>query len=103
MSEPSETGGLPLDLNAHQQQQPTGSTIHQPSPPRVDYRKTSQSSNDLPKRRPAPTPAPPALKNSQARALPTCHLTTTSITPGLGVSAKQRKDLKFITARTVEE
>ncbi|KAI4626496.1 hypothetical protein J4E83_003647 [Alternaria metachromatica] len=56
MSEPSETGGLPLDLNTHQQQQPTGSTIHPPTTPRVDYRKTSQSSNDLPKASKAASP-----------------------------------------------
>ncbi|KAI4942669.1 hypothetical protein J4E91_009838 [Alternaria rosae] len=56
MSEPSETGGLPLDLNAHQHQQPTGSTIHQSSPPRVDYRKTSQPSKDLPKGSKAASP-----------------------------------------------
>jgi hypothetical protein len=49
MTEPSETGGLPLDLNTHQQQQPTATIILQPTSPRVNYRRTLQSSNDLPK------------------------------------------------------
>jgi hypothetical protein len=49
MSEPSETGGLPFDLNIHQQQQPKGITIHQPTPPRVNHGKTSPSSNNVPK------------------------------------------------------
>jgi hypothetical protein len=46
MSEPTETGGLPLDLRTYQQQQPTGSIIHQPTPPSVEYCKTTQSPND---------------------------------------------------------
>ncbi|KAI4933496.1 uncharacterized protein J4E92_003163 [Alternaria infectoria] len=83
MSEPSETGGLPLDLNAHQQQQPTGSTIHQPSPPRVDYRKTSQSSNDLPKASKAASPRRRPGTTKQAPSGPHTGSSRSEEQPGL--------------------
>ncbi|KAI4666393.1 uncharacterized protein J4E79_002431 [Alternaria viburni] len=83
MSEPSETGGLPLDLNAHQQQQPTGSTIHQQSPPRVDYRKTSQSSNDLPKASKAASPRRRPGTTKQAPSGPHTGSSRSEEQPGL--------------------
>ncbi|KAI4695023.1 uncharacterized protein J4E84_001647 [Alternaria hordeiaustralica] len=83
MSEPSETGGLPLDLNTHQQQQPTGSTIHQPSPPRVDYRKTSQSSNDLPKASKAASPRRRPGTTKQAPSGPHTGSSRSEKQPGL--------------------
>ena len=83
MSEPSETGGLPLDLNPHQQQQPTGSTIHQPSPPRVDYRKTSQSSIDLPKASKAASPRRRPGTTKQAPSGPHTGSSRSEEQPGL--------------------
>ncbi|CAN9273171.1 unnamed protein product [Alternaria alternata] len=56
MSEPTETGGLPLDLKTHQQQQPKDSIIHQPTLPRVEYCTTSQSPNNSSKGTKATSP-----------------------------------------------
>ncbi|CAI9626666.1 unnamed protein product [Alternaria burnsii] len=56
MSEPTETGGLPLDLKTHQQQQPQDSIIHQPTLPKVENCTTSQSPNNSSKGTKAASP-----------------------------------------------
>ncbi|KAG9185100.1 hypothetical protein G6011_07644 [Alternaria panax] len=56
MSEPTKTGGLPLDSKTYQQQQPKGSIVHQPTSPSVEYWKTSQSPNNVPKESKATSP-----------------------------------------------
>jgi len=89
MSESTKTGGLPLDSKTHQQQQPQGSIIHRPTPPSVEYYKTSHSPNNVskgskatsPRRRPGTikqAPSGPHTGSSRSEQQPALNLTDMS-------------------------